>query len=147
MRSTCPLLAVGAALLATACTPLPGGPLSADRPSVAAGTSMLVLDATQLNQGRGTLLSMLTSRVAQLRVVANGVCPSLEMRGRTSIYGSSEPSIYLDGTRAVNTCVLEQLSAADLERVEIYPMGITSRPGYRSSSGGLILLFSRDSRY
>jgi len=42
---------------------------------------------------------------------------------------------------ATDTCILESLRAQDVESVEIYPMGFTTRPGYASHAHGLILVF------
>ena len=33
------------------------------------------------------------------------------------------------------------IQAVSTERIEVYPMGMTSRPGYPSSGHGLILIF------
>jgi hypothetical protein len=141
MRPICSWSAAVAVIIVASCAPLPEGEVRSGR--APDGSRVLVLDAAQLSGQHGTLLNLLRSRVTQLRVMAGDACPRLEMRGRRSITGRSDPSIYLDGTHAVNTCLLEQVSVTDLQRVEIYPMGITSRPGYRPSAGGLILLFSR----
>ncbi len=50
----------------------------------------------------------------------------------------------MDGTRALDTCILGMLRAGDVRRVEIYPMGVTTRPGYSPHSHGLILVFLRE---
>lgn len=65
----------------------------------------------------------------------------LQLRGNDSVTGSSDPDIYVDGTRTVDTCPLVNLQASSVGRVEIYPQGVTSRPGYFSSGHGLILIF------
>jgi hypothetical protein len=39
--------------------------------------------------------------------------------------------------------VLDQLSVGDVQRVEIYPMGIAQRGAYEAQAGGLILVFMR----
>jgi hypothetical protein len=61
-----------------------------------------------------------------------------------SVPGITDPLVYLDGTRTRDTCILEQLRATDVERVEIYPMGVTTRPGYSTHPHGLILVFMRE---
>jgi hypothetical protein len=71
-------------------------------------------------------------------------CPSVQLRGRKSLYGSSDPVVYVDGTRTVNSCVLEMLSTWDINRVEVYPMGVSNRPGYAANPNGLILVFMHD---
>ena len=68
-------------------------------------------------------------------------CPLLELRGKDSVQGNNDPDVYVDGTRTTDTCPLIQIQAAQTERVEVYPLGMTSRPGYPSSGHGLILIF------
>jgi hypothetical protein len=68
-------------------------------------------------------------------------CPNLELRGKDSVTGSSNPDVYVDGTRTVDTCPLVTIQAIDTRRVEVYSLGVTSRPGYPSSGHGLILIF------
>jgi len=68
-------------------------------------------------------------------------CPLLELRGKDSVQGNNDPDVYVDGTRTTDTCPLIQIQAAQIDRVEVYPLGMTSRPGYPSSGHGLILIF------
>ena len=68
-------------------------------------------------------------------------CPLLELRGKDSMEGSNDPDVYVDGTRTTDTCPLIQIQAAQTDRVEVYPLGMTSRPGYPGSGHGLILIF------
>jgi TonB-dependent Receptor Plug Domain len=68
-------------------------------------------------------------------------CPMVEIRGKDSVAGYSDPDIYVDGTRTANTCTLTMMQAIQANRIEVYPMGVTSRPGYSSSGHGLILIF------
>jgi hypothetical protein len=56
--------------------------------------------------------------------------------------GSNDPDVYVDGTRTNDTCPLITISAISTERIEVYPLGMTSRPGYPSSGHGLILIFT-----
>jgi hypothetical protein len=92
---------------------------------------------------RGTVLSALQGRVAGMHVNRAGGCPEITLRGRTSIMGSSNPVIYVDGTRVTNTCILEMLNSNDVDRVEVYPMGIAPGGSHRNSPTGLILIFLR----
>lgn len=101
-----------------------------------------VVDGSQLLTGLG-LLDALTGRVSLMQVRHAGGCPEIIMRGRKTFVGSPNPQVYVDGQRAGDTCILEQLQTANVERVEVYPMGVTFRPGYRASPNGLILVFSR----
>ncbi len=92
---------------------------------------------------RGNVLSALQGRVAGLQVNRSAGCPEITLRGRTSITGNTNPVIYVDGTRVSNTCILEQLNSNDVERVEVYPMGIAPGGTHRNSPTGLILIFLR----
>jgi len=68
-------------------------------------------------------------------------CPLLELRGKDSVEGNNDPDVYVDGTRTTDTCPLIQIQAVQTERIEVYPLGMTSRPGYPGSGHGLILIF------
>lgn len=68
-------------------------------------------------------------------------CPVVSIRGRDSVTGNSDPDIYVDGTRTTDTCPLNTIQAIQATRVEVYPQGVTSRPGYPSRGHGLILIF------
>ena len=68
-------------------------------------------------------------------------CPNIELRGKDSVVGSSNPDVYVDGTRTVDTCPLVTIQASEARRIEVYPLGVTPRPGYPSSGHGLILIF------
>jgi hypothetical protein len=110
------------------------------------GGSAIVIDGAQM-QGRGlTLLRLLSERVTGMSVNYSGPCPSIAMRGTKSLFGSNDPLIYIDGARALNTCVLDDLSASIVKRVEVYPSGVAQKPGYDSSRNGLILVFVVDGR-
>lgn len=114
---------------------LPGNPTA----------SGIVLSGRDLREHGGTLLGFLYSRVSGMVVdYAAQPCPSVQIRGRKSLTGSNSPVVYVDGTRTANSCVLEMLSTRDLSRVEVYPMGVSNRPGYEAHPNGLILVFVRD---
>jgi hypothetical protein len=136
-------------LLLAGCSTVSGGRAGASHPpdgGPARGTSALVLSGEQVWGQTGTLLGVLSRRVAGLRVQQTGAssCPAIVLRGRTSIFGSSDPGVYVNGVRAQDTCILDLTNALDVERVEVYPMGTTQRPGYRANPNGLILVFLRD---
>ncbi len=118
----------------------PGGkPL----PPTTAGSVILTGEALSADPGR-TVLDVIRRAMPQLRVSGSSQytrCPVLELRGKDSVAGSSNPDVYVDGTRTVDTCPLVTLQAMEARRVEVYPLGITPRPGYPSSSHGLILIF------
>lgn len=109
------------------------------------GTSALVIEGEPLRSESGSLLGVLTRRVAGMQVHSTADCPEISLRGRNSIMGSPNPTIYVNGTPTVNTCVLDGLNVRDVKRVEVYRMGVSSYAGYRTNSNGLIVVFLRDS--
>lgn len=109
------------------------------------GASGIVLSGPDLYEHGGTLLSYLHARISGMTVsFETQPCPSVTIRGRKSLYGSNDPVVYLDGNRAANSCILEMLHTRDLDRVEVYPMGVSNRPGYEAHPNGLILVFALD---
>ncbi|HET7464709.1 MAG TPA: hypothetical protein VFJ82_25935 [Longimicrobium sp.] len=118
--------------------------LASPEPSAGSGgtQSAVVLDGDELAAGE-SLLRSLVGRMANIEVLAsNRGCPEVHLRGRQSILASPGPSIYVDGARAVNTCVLDEIAPSEVRRVEVYPMGV--HIGYASDRNGLILVFMRD---
>lgn len=109
------------------------------------GVSALVIDGTKLRGESGTLLGVLQRRVTGMLVQSSGGCPEITLRGRNSLLGSTNPTIYVNGTPAVNTCILENLNASDVDHVEVYRMGVSPHAGYRTNSNGLIAIFMRTS--
>ena len=94
--------------------------------------------------GRTDVLQVLRGRISSLQIFHRGACPDVVFRGRSSLQGSSSAQVYVNGQIAVNTCVLEMVSPFDVERVEVYPSGIVSRPGYAVSGTGAILVFTKN---
>jgi len=104
-----------------------------------------VLSGRDLHEHGGTLLAFLYGRVSSMDVDYSAVpCPSVRLRGQKSMFGSNDAIVYVDGARSSNSCVLEQLLTRDLSRVEVYPMGVSNRPGYEAHPNGLILVFLID---
>jgi hypothetical protein len=102
----------------------------------------VVLDGDELAAGE-TLLRSLVGRLSNLEVLSsNRGCPEVHLRGRQTILASPGPSIYVDGARAVNSCVLDEIAPSEVRRVEVYPMGV--HIGYAADRNGLILVFMRD---
>ena len=103
-----------------------------------------VLSGPALDDGRGSLLDAMRGKVPNLRIQQfPRECPRITIRSHATFNSEVEPHVYVDGTRATNTCVLDQLQSQDVEMVEIYPMGFTKRPGYGTHAHGLILVFMR----
>jgi len=120
---------------------VPGG---APLRTTTTGAVVLEGDALAGDAGR-TVLEAIRRVMPQLKVTGWTLnrCPIMELRGKDSVTGNSDPDVYVDGTRTVDTCPLSTLPAVQTQRIEVYPMGVTSRPGYTSQGHGLILIFLR----
>jgi len=103
-----------------------------------------VLTGPALEDGPGSVLAAMMGKVPNLRVQRlSDACPIITLRNAVSFMSVVAPHVYVDGTRATDTCVLEALRTHDVERVEVYPQGYTKRPGYGTHAHGLILVFMR----
>jgi hypothetical protein len=102
-----------------------------------------IFNAAELGRDGRSLLDVLRQRMPGIEVALTADCPAVYLRGRSTITTSSNPGVYVDGTEAINTCVLQSISTPDIHRVEVYPFGVTQRPGYRANPYGLILIFTR----
>lgn len=117
----------------------PGG-----RPLSTTTTGSLILEGDALKADVGwTVLDAIRRAMPALQVTdwTQGHCPVVSIRGRDSVTGNSDPDVYVDGTRTTDTCPLTTIQAIQAVRVEVYPQGVTSRPGYPSRGHGLILIF------
>lgn len=113
--------------------------------AVTSSQGATVIDGDELGRTHGSLLRAMLGKVPNMKVNFTGLqrCPAIALRRAEDINGKNFPDVYVDGTRANNTCILESLQAQDAALVEIYPMGFTRRPGYGTSGQGLILVFLR----
>jgi len=103
-----------------------------------------ILSGVALDERRGSILNALQGTVPGLRILKHAdQCPSISLRSHVTFESVVNPHIYVDGTRAVDTCILETLRTFDVDSVEVYPMGVTKRPGYATHAHGLILVFMR----
>lgn len=103
-----------------------------------------VLSGAALDDGRGTVLDAMAGKIPNFRVRRSGAeCPAIALRRAFGTRLPSSPNVYVDGTRSTDTCILDMLSNKDVDRVEVYPLGFTTRPGYGRSAHGLILVFMR----
>src|SRR5688500_14479161 len=92
----------------------------------------------------GNVIESLRTRVPTMTVTTRqGECPRIVFRGQRSVRNAGNPGIYIDGTLMLDTCVLTQMSSADIDTIEVYPGGHTSRPGVVRNANGLILVFRR----
>jgi len=142
-------LLVALTLSATACahsrrSPFEGAPAEEPAPSVSFENGAVVLTGAALTDGPGSLLATMSGKIPNFHVHRiSGECPQITLRNVGNMSGVVSPHVYVDGTRATDTCVLESLRSTDVERVEVYPQGYTTRPGYGRHGPGLILVFMR----
>jgi hypothetical protein len=132
---------IGAIPLA-ACVGRGSQPAAAPSSQVGDTARAMVLTEADLRQNDRSLLDILQHRLPNMQVWRNTGCPEVYLRGRSTIVTSSDPAIYVNGTRAANTCVLDMISTFDLSEVEVYPSGMSGRPGYLNNPNGLILIFT-----
>ncbi len=103
-----------------------------------------VISGVTLENETGSVLDALAGKVPNLRIRRmSGDCPQINLRTSVSFESVTNPQVYVDGTQMGDTCILESLLAQNVELVEIYPMGVTTRPGYATHAHGLILVFMR----
>jgi len=105
----------------------------------------IILTGSALSDGSGTVLAAMSGKVPNFRVQRRGGrCPEITLRNNVSFTRDNvNPDVYIDGTRATDTCILDTIRADDVDRVEVYPQGFTTRPGYGTQATGLILVFMR----
>ncbi len=104
----------------------------------------IIISGVALDDGRGSILSAMRGKVPSMRVRRPaGECPRISLRNFVTFATVVNPHVYVDGTRTSGTCILESLRTQDVESVEVYPMGVTRRPGYAPHPHGLILVFMR----
>jgi len=112
-----------------------------------ASANVLVLRPAQLEQQQGgSVLDAMRENLPGISIAGNadaGGCPAVGIRGPDTAPGLTDPKVYVDGTATSGTCVLESLAAEDVSRVEVYPLGFTTRPGYATNANGLILIFTK----
>jgi hypothetical protein len=105
----------------------------------------VILDGDQLSGNMGwTVLDAIKRAMPQVQIsdwTQPNNCPNILLRGQDTVVGNSNPDVYVDGTRTVDTCPLVTFQASETRRVEIYPLGVSPRPGYPSRGHGLILIF------
>lgn len=136
---------VAGLVFVVACASSGGGERGGEDTGVVFDGGAVVLTGPALEDGSGSVLGAMTGKVPNLRVRKTQGCPDITLRSYVSYVGLSNPHVYVDGTRAIDTCVLESLRTNDVQRVEVYPQGVTRRPGYGTHAPGLILVFMRSS--
>lgn len=112
--------------------------------SVASRGGGVVVSGPALIDGKGSVLDALRGKIPSLRIQYDfGKCPHLTFRNHATYQTQVNPHVYVDGTRATDTCILETIQSLDVEAVEVYPTGVTGRPGYGMHAHGIILVFMR----
>lgn len=145
-RHIASLILLGALLPLPGCGPLRKGDPDNSSDGATFEKGAVVLSGSALTNAPGTVLAAMSGKVPNFRVqYDNGQCPEIVLRNNASLQagGVVNPQVYVDGTRASDTCILETLRSDDVERVEVYPQGFTTRPGYATHAHGLILVFMR----
>ena len=135
-------------LISTACGSQRNSPRNAGERQARDGVSQengaIILTGAALDDSQGSVLAAMTGKVPSLRVQRyRDQCPEIRLRNNVSFRGLVFPQVYVDGTRATDTCVLDSLRTYDVQRIEVYPQGYTTRPGYGTHAQGLILVFMR----
>ena len=103
-----------------------------------------IISGVALDDLSGSILDALRGQVPGMRIMEHlDQCPQITLRSHVSFQSVVNPQVYVDGTRSVDTCVLQTLRTDDVDSVEVYPMGFTKRPGYAVHAHGLILVFMR----
>lgn len=99
----------------------------------------LVLHGSEMS---GTLLDALQTHFPAMKVgsQSNG-CPALQFRGAGSVRTAPSPSVYVDGTRMVDTCILAQMSTTEIDSVEVYPSGNTAKAAVPRNPSGMIFIY------
>ncbi len=129
-------VAVLGAACATAGAPREGGVTSRE--------GAIIISGVALEDGPGTVLSAIRGKIPSMRIQRpSGQCPLISLRNFVTFQSAVNPHVYVDRTRISDTCILDTIRTEDVESVEVYPMGVTSRPGYSPHAHGLILVFMR----
>ena len=103
-----------------------------------------IISGAALDERRGSVLGALEGRIPGMKIQRHhDQCPQVSLRSHVTFQSIVNPHVYVDGTRATDTCILETIRTDDVSSVEVYPMGVTKRPGYGVHSHGLILIFLR----
>jgi len=105
--------------------------------------SGIVIDGATTDEYDRSVLTILRRRVPGLQVTSTAICPMIAMRGRNSIHAPPDPAVFVNDSRATNTCILDELRMDDVDRVEVYPMGVGPNPSYGANADGQILIFTR----
>ncbi|MEZ4586046.1 MAG: TonB-dependent receptor plug domain-containing protein [Gemmatimonadales bacterium] len=104
------------------------------------------VSADQLQETPGvTALGALAGKVSGVRLVQAsgepGTTPTIRLRGSTSISGSQDPLIILDGT--ITRLTMADIAAEDIERVEVIKGAAASSLYGSDAANGVIQIFTK----
>ena len=103
-----------------------------------------IISGRALDEQRGSVLDTMEGRVPGMQIQRHpDSCPRVILRSHVTFRSVVNPQVYVDATRTTDTCILESLQTDNVESIEIYPTGVTMRPGYATHAHGLILIFLR----
>lgn len=113
-------------------------PASTHSPELPDGSAIIVHGS----EFSGSVLDALHSRVPSARVSQQPTgCPTIMFRGARSIRNQRNPSVYVDGTLMLDTCILQQISSTDVDRIEVYANGMVSRANVQPDPFGIIMVY------
>lgn len=85
----------------------------------------------------------LSARIPGFRTVEDAYgCPTVLLRRGYSAVGGAR--VFVNGVPTDNRCILRDLPALAVARVEVYPPGAGGVPGHPNSGTGVVLIFLRD---
>lgn len=114
------------------------GARSATNATPSSNTSMVVIRGSEIS---GNLLDGMRSRYGRMTVAIHpGSCPQISFRGQRTL-NHQPPSVYVDNSLMLDTCILTQMNSSDIDRIEVYPSGQASRPGVQFNPSGVILVY------
>ncbi len=112
-------------------------------PPTGIGNAVVIPD-DEFNSNRGSLISVLRDNIRGMSVSRENACPHIVLRGGIGRSQAAEALVYVDGQRFSDTCILDSINIESIAWAEVYPSGVTQRPGYTTNAGGLILFFMKN---
>ncbi len=106
----------------------------------------IVIQNESIDPSRGSILSIIQDHVRGMSVDRTAECPRIVLRAGSGRSQVAQALVYVDRQRFSDSCVLETINLESIDRIEIYPSGVTQRAGYTNNSGGLILVFTATGR-
>jgi TonB-linked SusC/RagA family outer membrane protein len=104
------------------------------------------VSADQIQETPGvTALGALSGKVAGVRLTQGsgepGVAPRIRLRGATSIGGSQDPLVIIDGT--ISRATLSDIASEDIERIEVIKGAAASSLYGSDAANGVIQIFTK----